>query len=117
WSQTDLGGSYSPEPISVPAPYVFLPASVAFYAGAALADWCPGQTRGAALIQGISETLLVIGLTKVTTGRVWPLAGRDADDPEALSHPEDGRTWRPFQEGLAAFPSGHTAFFFAAAAA
>ena len=117
WNQSDLGGSYSPEQVSIFAPYLFLPASVVFYAGAALTDWCPGQTRGAALIQGLSETLLVIGLTKWTTGRIWPLAGRAPEDPEVLEHPEDGRTWRPFQEGLGAFPSGHTAFFFAAASA
>jgi membrane-associated phospholipid phosphatase len=34
-----------------------------------------------------------------------------------FNHPEDGNSWAPFQNGLAAFPSGHTAFFFAAAGA
>src|SRR5690606_29411217 len=43
--------------------------------------------------------------------------GRSPDDPEVLEHPEDGNSWAPFQRGLGAFPSGHTAFFFAAAGA
>lgn len=117
FAQTDLGGSYFPEPVSIAAPYVFYPASILFYTAAAFADWCPGQTRGAALIQGTTETILIVGLLKWTTGRVWPLAGRDPDDPEALDHPEDARRFEPFRRGLGAFPSGHTAFFFAAAAA
>jgi membrane-associated phospholipid phosphatase len=103
--------------VSVAAPYVFYPASIVFYAGSAWAGWCPGQTRGSAIIQGTTETLLVVGLVKWGTGRIWPLAGRDPDDPQALQHPEDARRFEPFRRGLGAFPSGHTAFFFAAAAA
>lgn len=117
FAQTDVGGSYNPEPVSIAAPYVFYPASLLFYAGAAVFDWCPGQIRGSALLQGTSEALLAVGLLKWITGRSWPLAGRSPDDPEVLAHPEDGQTWRPFRAGLGAFPSGHTAFFFAAAAA
>lgn len=117
FSQIQMGGSYSPEPVSIPAPYIFYPASILFYAGAALGGYCPGQTRGSAIVQATTETLLVVGLIKWTTGRTWPLGGRSPDDPEVLDHPEDGKSWVPFQNGLAAFPSGHTAFFFAAAGA
>lgn len=116
-AQMDLGGSYNPEPVSIAAPYVFYPASLLFYAGAAVGGWCPGQTRGSAIIQATSETLLFVGLAKWTTGRTWPLGGRAADDPAVLEHPEDGERWAPFRNGLAAFPSGHTAFFFAVAGA
>ncbi len=115
--QTDLGGSYNPEPVSIAAPYVFYPASLLFYAGSAIGGYCEGQTRSSAIIQATSETLLLVGLMKWTTGRTWPLGGRAPSDPEVLEHPEDGAQWRPFRNGLAAFPSGHTAFFFAAAGA
>lgn len=117
FSQIQLGGSYWPESVSLGAPYVFYPASMVFYTVAALADYCPGQTRASAIIQATSESLLVIGFLKWTTGRVWPLGGRSPNDPEVLDHPEDARAWAPFQNGLAAFPSGHTAFFFAVAGA
>jgi membrane-associated phospholipid phosphatase len=116
-SQLELGGSYSPEPVSLAAPYVFYPASWLFFVGSAALGYCPGQTRSVAIIQATSETLLVVGLIKWTTGRTWPLGGRAPDHPEVLEHPEDGNSWAPFRSGLGAFPSGHTAFFFAAAGA
>lgn len=116
-AQLELGGSYSPEPVSLAAPYVFYPVSWLFYAGSAVTGYCPGQSRSAAIIQATTETLMVVGLVKWTTGRTWPLGGRSPNDPDVLEHPEDGNSFAPFQSGLGAFPSGHTAFFFAAAAA
>jgi membrane-associated phospholipid phosphatase len=69
------------------------------------------------MLQGMTLTLLTVGLTKWATGRTWPTAGRDPFGPDRLDHPEDARTFAPFQAGLAAFPSGHTAVMFALAAA
>lgn len=117
FSQRELGGSYWPEDVSVVAPYALLPALGIFYAGAALGDWCEAQKPAAAVLQGIVETALVYGITKIITGRRWPV-----NDPatETLDRPETARDFRPFQrihQELGAFPSGHTGFMFAAAAA
>lgn len=117
YSQTRLGGSYFPEPVSIAAPYVAYPALWLFYGASAATGSCEGERRGAALVQATSEVVLVVGLFKWGTGRTWPSGGRDPTASDRLDYPQDARRFRPFQEGLGAFPSGHTAFFFAAAAA
>jgi membrane-associated phospholipid phosphatase len=117
YAQTTLGGSYFPEPVSIAAPYVVYPALWLFYGASAAGDFCEGERRGAALVQGTSEVLLTVGLLKWGTGRAWPTGGREPTASDRLDYPGDARRFRPFQEGLAAFPSGHTAFFFAAASA
>lgn len=118
FSQTDLGGSHWAEPVSPAAPYVLLPALGAFYAGAVWGDWCEAQKPAAAILQGTLEAALVYGIAKVASGRRWPVWGER--EGLGLDEPERARDFAPFQrieQELGAFPSGHTAFMFAAAAA
>lgn len=117
FAQTDLGGSHRAEPISFAAPLVFAAGAGSFYAGAWVADWCTGQRSSSAIIQAMAETSVVVGLVKFASGRQWPNAGRDPTAPDRFDHPDDVRDFRPFQRALAAFPSGHTAVMFSAAAA
>jgi membrane-associated phospholipid phosphatase len=117
-AQDDLGGSYNPEPVSVVAPYVVAGATTAVYLGGLIAGECEIQRTTSAMMQGMVTTVLTVGLTKWVTGRQWPNGGRDPYAADRLEHAEDAQNFRPFQRGLnAAFPSGHTALMFAAAAA
>ncbi len=117
FSQTDLGGSYNPEPVTVALPYVALPTTLAVWGIAAAVDACHWQKAPTAMLQGAFWTISVVALSKWIVGRTWPTGGRDPYAPDRLEHPEDGQTFAPFQAGLAAFPSGHTATMFALAAA
>ncbi len=117
-AQNDLGGSYNPEPVSVYTPYVVAGATASIYVGGLIAEQCEVQRTTSAMMQGIVTTVLTVGLTKWITGRQWPNGGRDPYGSERLGHPEDAQDFQLFQRGLnAAFPSGHTALMFAAAAA
>jgi len=117
FAQTKLGGSYNAEPVSVIAPYVILGVTALGYGAYAGLGICDGQRATSAMLFGMTETLLVVGLTKWMFGRAFPNNGRDPDAPDRLEHPKDARDFAPFSRGLAAFPSGHTALMFAAAAA
>ncbi len=117
-AQDDLGGSYNPEPISVYTPYVVAGATAAIYVGSLIAEHCEIQRTTSAMIQSMFTTALTVGFAKWITGRQWPNGGRDPYGTDRLDHPEDAQDFQPFQRGLnAAFPSGHTALMFAAAAA
>jgi membrane-associated phospholipid phosphatase len=116
-ARRDLGGSYDPEPVSLIAPYAAAAGAVASWGIAALADGCEWQKAPTAMIQGMAWTLGAVGLTKLITGRGFPNAGRDPNAPDALDHPQDAQRFRLFGGLDTAFPSGHTAVMFAAAAA
>ena len=118
FAQTTLGGSYNPEPVTIAAPYVTIGVSAVTYGIAALGGHCETQRVSSAVVFALTETLLAVGLEKWVFGRVWPTNGRDPYAPDRLEHPEDAWIYRPFSRGIdAAFPSGHTATMFAAAAA
>ena len=63
---------------------------------------------GAAALQALGVTLATTGLLKWGTGRPYPLHGGDPHAADRLSHPEYAREWGPFQNGIGAWPSGHT---------
>lgn len=117
FSQTTLGGSYYPEPVSIAAPYVLIGVTAVGYGTFAALGICDVQKTTSAMLFGMAETLLVVGLSKWMYGRAWPTDGAHPDAPDRLEHPETARLFEPFSRGLAAFPSGHTAVMFAAAAA
>jgi membrane-associated phospholipid phosphatase len=72
---------------------------------------------GSAAIQALAVTLATTGLLKLGTGRPYPLHGGDPNAPDRLDHPEYARQFRPFQNGLGAWPSGHTSSTISIAAA
>jgi membrane-associated phospholipid phosphatase len=76
-------------------------------------------TLGAAsaAIQAALVTLATTGALKLAVGRSYPLHGGDPSAPDRLDHPEYARDARPFQNGLGAWPSGHTSTTIAVAAA
>lgn len=118
FSQTKMGGSYDPEPVSIGTPYVALGATTATWISLHLLKVCEGQKATAAMLQGVGMTLVFVGFTKWATGRTWPNGGQDPYAEDTLDHPEYAQQWRPFRNGaIAAFPSGHTATMFAFAAA
>lgn len=116
-SQRRLGGRYDPEPVSVLAPYVLTGGLVVGFGVAAAFDLCEVQKPQAAMLQAVFLTAGAVTLLKVATGRTWPNGGADPTAPDRLDHPEWATRFRPWREGLAAWPSGHTALMVAAASA
>ncbi|HEX6764512.1 MAG TPA: phosphatase PAP2 family protein, partial [Polyangiaceae bacterium] len=55
-------------------------------------------------------------ILKWAVGREWPNAGQDPSEPNRLDHPERAQHFTPFQN-FGSWPSGHTSFMFATAAA
>jgi len=107
-AQRDLGGKYRLEPVSLYAPFVLAGGTLVTHVAGALSDSCAIQRPTAAMLQAVVAGLAVTGLVKFSTGRAWPNGGRDPTALDRLDHPEDAQDFRPFQRGLAAFPSGHT---------
>jgi len=66
---------------------------------------------------GMLPTYATVGMLKLGVGRQWPNGGADPSAPDRLEHPERSRDFAPFQRGVGAWPSGHTAVMFAGAAA
>lgn len=116
YSQTDLGGHYYYEPVSVPAPYVLFGALLVGYGGSVALSACEWQRPQAAMLQAMALTAMTVSLLKISVGREWPNAGRDPASPDRLEHPEFATDFTPFQR-FGAWPSGHTASMFAAASA
>lgn len=117
-AQDDLGGHYNAEPVSSYAPYAVAGGTTVAYLASWAIDDCAAQRTTSAMLQGMVTTVVSVGFLKWVTGRAWPNGGRDPYAEDRLDHPDDAMNFRPFQRGLnAAFPSGHTALMFAAAAA
>lgn len=116
-AQKNLGGSYGQEQVTLYAPYVIGGALLVGYGVTAAFGACKPQKSQAAILQAMAVGLAVTGLFKWSFGREWPNAGRDPEAPDRLSHPEYSWTYRPFQMGFGAWPSGHTLSMFAAASA
>lgn len=116
YSQTTLGGQYFYEPLSVPAPYVLFGALLISYGSSAALSACEWQRPQAAMLQAMALTAATVSLLKISVGRQWPNAGRDPAAPDRLEHPEFATDFTPFRR-FGAWPSGHTASFFAAASA
>ena len=117
FAQVDLGGSYAQESVSLHAPYVLGGLLLASYGVTGAIGACEAQKPQAAMIQAMAVGLAVTGLLKWSVGRQWPNGGQDPYAPDRLSHPEYAQTFRPFQGGFGAWPSGHTLSMFAAASA
>jgi membrane-associated phospholipid phosphatase len=115
-NQRDLGGRPNLEPVSVATPYALGGVLIVGYVVSVVADDCRWERRQAATLQGMALTLVVATGLKFAVGRQWPNAGLDPSLPDRLDHPEFAREFRPFQR-FGAWPSGHTAVMFAAAAA
>lgn len=116
-AQTSLGGRYDREPISLVAPYV-LAGGLAIGVGlSATLEECDWQRPQAAMLQAVLLSAGTVALLKYATGRTWPNGGGDPRAADRLDHPEWATRFRPWKEGLAAWPSGHTAVMTAAAAA
>ena len=65
---------------------------------------------GSAAVQAVAMTAVSTAILKIGVGRAYPLDGRNPSAPDRLDHPEDARTFRPFQSWawpLPAWPSGH----------
>jgi membrane-associated phospholipid phosphatase len=119
FSQRELGGRYDAESISYIAPYLIMASMVTSHVALQIGDGSCRATRAtAAAIQATSLTMAAVSLLKVATGRGWPNSGGDPRAADRLSHPENAKDFEPFS-GLdkIAWPSGHTAVSFAAAAA
>lgn len=116
-AQTSLGGRYDQEPVSVLTPYVMTGGLVVGVAVAASLDECEWQRPQAAMLQAVALTAGTVALLKLAAGRTWPNGGGDPNAADRLDHPERATQFRPWREGLAAWPSGHTAVMTAAAAA
>jgi len=115
-SQRDLGGRHSIEPVSVLAPYVLGGGVLVGYVVSVAASACDWERPQAAILQAMVLSFGTVALLKFSVGREWPNAGLDPTKPDRLRHPEFAERFSPF-ERYGAWPSGHTAFFFAAASA
>lgn len=115
-AQEDLGGRHDLEPYSVYAPYVLGSAVLVSYMVTATVGGCDVQRPQAAVLQAMALSFGSTVLLKWAVGREWPNAGLDPESPDRLDYPERAETFSPFQT-VGSWPSGHTSFMFAAAAA
>lgn len=105
------------EPVSVWTPYVLGTGALIGYGVSLAAGSCATQRLLAPILQAGIVTYGVVGLLKIGVGRQWPNGGADPEAPDRLEHPERAQDFAPFQRGIGAWPSGHTAVMFAGAAA
>jgi membrane-associated phospholipid phosphatase len=116
-AQRDLGGRHALEPVSVVAPYAIAGAVLVGYGVSVALGACEWQRPEAAMLEAMAITFGTVAVLKWAAGRQWPAAGRDPDAPDRLEHPEWARDFQPFARGFGAWPSGHSAVAFSAAAA
>jgi len=116
-AQRDAFGQPNLEPVSVWTPYVLGAGLLVGYGVSVVADSCAAQRVLAPILQAGLLTYGVVGLLKLGTGRQWPNGGMDPAASDRLEQPERARDYAPFQRGIGAWPSGHTAVMFAGAAA
>lgn len=113
-AQDDLGGEHNLEPVSVAAPYFLVGGVLVGYGVSAVFHHCESQRVQAAVLQSAAITGATVLLLKWATGRQWPHAERDENDPASLRR-DTSKDFEPFGQPYRAFPSGHTAILFAAA--
>lgn len=116
-AQRDLGGKPQLEPVSVATPYVLGGGLLIAYGISAGVGSCRSEHAISPVLQAGFVTYLTVAVLKVGTGRRWPNGGSDPNAPDRLEHLERPKEWDPFQRGIGAWPSGHTAVMFAGAAA
>jgi membrane-associated phospholipid phosphatase len=116
-AQRDSFGQPRLEPVTVWTPYVLAGGLLVGYGVSVAVDSCKAQRVLAPLIQAGFLTYVTVGLLKFGVGRRWPNGGTDPRAPDRLEHPERARDFSPFQRGIGAWPSGHTAIMMASAAA
>jgi membrane-associated phospholipid phosphatase len=121
-AQRDSFGKPRLEPVTVWTPYVLGAALVVGYGISLAGGSCETQRVIAPVLQAGILTYVTVGILKVGVGRRWPNGGpngggSDPNAPDRLEHREYARDYAPFGRGVGAWPSGHTAVMFAAAAA
>jgi len=116
-AQRDLFGKPRLEPVSVATPYVLGGGLLIAYGIGEAVGSCAAKRLLSPILQAGFITYAAIGVLKVGVGRQWPNGGADPKAPDRLELPERARDFTPFQRGVGAWPSGHTAIMFAAASA
>jgi membrane-associated phospholipid phosphatase len=116
-SQRDLGGRPNLEPVSVWTPYVLAGGLVIGYAVSVVVHSCSVERVLVPVLQAGVFTFSAVSLLKLGVGRRFPNGGTDPNAPDRLDHPTGAHDFAPFQRGFGAWPSGHTALLFSAAAA
>lgn len=116
-AQRDLFGKPRLEPVSVWTPYVLGAGVLAGYTVGLATGSCAVQRALAPILQAGFLTYGVVGFLKIGVGRQWPNGGADPNAPDRLEQPQRAQDFAPFQRGIGAWPSGHTAIMFAGAAA
>jgi membrane-associated phospholipid phosphatase len=116
-AQRDSFGKPKLEPVSLWTPYVLGTGLLVGYTVSLAAGSCAAQRVLAPILQAGILTYGAVGFAKIGVGRQWPNGGADPNASDRLEHPERARDFAPFQRGIGAWPSGHTAVMFAGAAA
>lgn len=116
-AQRDAFGRPKLEPVSVWTPYVLGTGFLVGYTVSLATGSCSTQRVLAPILQAGVLTYGVVGLLKIGVGRQWPNGGSDPNAPDRLEQPGRAQDFAPFQRGIGAWPSGHTAIMFAGAAA
>ncbi len=116
-AQRDLGGRPNLEPVSLWTPYVLAGGVLVGYGVSVAVHSCAVERALAPVIQAGAFTFTAVSLLKLGVGRRFPNGGSDPTAPDRLDHPQGAHDFEPFQRGFAAWPSGHTALMFSAAAA
>ncbi len=116
-AQRDAFGKPNLEPVSLWTPYMVGAGLLIGYGVSVVADSCAAQRVLVPLMQAGLLTYGAVGILKIGVGRQWPNGGMNPNAPDRLEHPERARDYRPFQIGVGAWPSGHSAVMFAFASA
>jgi len=116
-AQRDLHGRPNLEPVSVWTPYVLGGGLLVSYGISVAFESCSAQRALSPVLQAGFLTFGTIAILKIGVGRRWPNGGSDPRAPDRLEQPERAREFAPFQRGIGAWPSGHSALMFAGAAA
>jgi len=116
-AQRDLSGRPNLEPVSVATPYVLAGGLLVGYGVSAAFGACSAERAQAPVIQAMAITFATVAALKWGVGRRWPNGGTNPRAADRLDHPERAHDFEPFRNGFGAWPSGHTATMFAAAAA
>ena len=116
-AQRDAFGKPRLEPVSIGTPYVLGTGLLIGYTVGLATGSCATQRVLVPILQAGVLTYGVVGVLKISIGRQWPNGGSDPSASDRLEHPGRARDFAPFQRGIGAWPSGHTAVMFAFASA